>query len=325
MYCLSRYSKSKYSPFHVIVQLSLIFNLSSCYKTLQPTQLTGVVTDICKPLPNEDYIDTLVTAEYSDSLDRILSTRFTNREIMIAKAAGIYTDLAGVVNKSGDTLQHLLLLQRITGELTLANLEIQSVAGALDCNSDRIKFLADYIDNINSSTTKKLTIGSVTVGAASVIATAAIKNDPGNTIAGVTGGLISAGLAALTISPKGKKVELPLQNVYLSNVWQMRNDNNSFPRFIWTMLNGKGIHSQNFSIIESVRKRWILYQFDGEISRDDENKFFLIGGKFSAGDLHTLENLINELQAVVMSFHQDLKSLIIKLYTFRKVQNTNQY
>ena len=196
----------------------------------------------------------------------------------------------------------------------LTSIEINALASELDCNGERINKLADFIDNINNKKTKNLTVASVTLGALTTVATVLIKNNNASNIIGVSGGLLSAGLGALTISPKGKKIDLKLQRNLLGNIWYNDNSNQAYPNSIWTILNEKQFsNSGKNDLQESIKNRWLQYNFDGKIDAETEKLFFYDGGIYTADDLYSRANMLNELQATIRSLEQDLKSLSVRL------------
>lgn len=181
--------------------LLMIEMVSSCSRAIKSAKINGLITDYCA-LPNShDNLETVSSEQPVANQDSILKQKLSGREIFISKAAGIDVLFARLLKTGNDTLQQLMLLQKITGRLALAITEIDAVAGQLDCNGDRISLLAKYVDNINSNSTKKLTIASVALGALTTVAVAALNNNSqANTIVGVTGGLARAGFAAVIIS-----------------------------------------------------------------------------------------------------------------------------
>ncbi|MEJ0103801.1 MAG: hypothetical protein WDO19_15120 [Bacteroidota bacterium] len=251
---------------YIVVILCLA---SSCSSVVRSGKVMGLTTDYCRTAGG--YNDTLTTRPERSpgEQDGILKQYLSEQEMFICKAAGIDNHLGRLLMGADDTVGQLVLLEKITGKLALLNTEIDAVAGELGCNVDRIGILTKYIEDENSAITKRLTIASVAIGAITTIAVAALnKDNNANVIAGVTGGLASAGFAAATISPKGRKVQLPLQSVLLMSIWYDKNKNNAFPSFVWALLNAENTDSSSGkSVLKNMKARWLEYQFSEKDKR----------------------------------------------------------
>ena len=296
-----------------IVSLIFIF-VSSCSTVLNSPKIDYLTSNYCQPTIEYDYSKLETSPNKIPKQDSILHANLSKHDILISKAIGIETYLAEYLLTKKDTLKRLVLKQKITDRLILTSIEINALASELDCNGERIDKLAYFVNNINDKKTKNLTVASVTIGALTTVATVLIKNNNASNIVGVTGGLLSAGLGALTISPKGKKIELKLQRNLLRNIWFNDNTNGAYPNAIWTILNDKEFsNSGKNDLQESIKNRWLQYNFDGKIDTETEKLFFYDGGIYTADDLSSRANMLNELQATVRSLEQDLKSLSIRL------------
>ncbi|KIO51835.1 hypothetical protein [Flavobacterium hibernum] len=296
-----------------IVSLIFIF-ISSCSTVLNSPKIDYLTSNYCQPTIEYDYSKLETSPNKIPKQDSILHANLSKHDILISKAIGIETYLAEYLLTKKDTLKRLVLKQKITDRLILTSIEINALASELDCNGERIDKLANFVTDINNKKTKNLTVASVTIGALTTVATVLIKNNNSSNIVGVSGGLLSAGLGALTISPKGKKIELKLQRNLLRNIWFNDNANGAYPNAIWTILNDKEFsNSGKNDLQESIKNRWLQYNFDGKIDTETEKLFFYDGGIYTADDLSSRANMLNELQATVRSLEQDLKSLSIRL------------
>lgn len=98
----------------------------------------------------------------------------------------------------------------------------------------------------------------------------------------------------------------------------MFNDNSdgAYHNSMWAILNEKQFsNSQKNDLQESIKNRWLQYNFDGKIDTETEKLFFYDGGIYTADDLYSRANMLNELQATIRSLEQDLKSLSLRLNT----------
>lgn len=301
--------------FTAILIVSIL--VSSCSTVLKSTKIDYLTSNYCQPTIQYDYSQLETPKNKILKQDSILDANLSKHDLLVSKAIGIETYLAEYLQIKKDTLKKLVLKQKITDRLMLTTIEINALASELDCNGERINKLADYIDNINNKQTKNLTVASVTLGALTTVATVLIKNNNASNIVGVSGGLLSAGLGALTISPKGKKIDLKLQRNLLRNIWYNDNSDGAYPNSIWAIINEKQFsNSGENDLQESIKNRWTQYNFDGKIDPKAQKLFFDDGGIYTADDLHSRANMLNELQATIRSLEQDLKSLAVRLNGF---------
>ncbi|MFH6958840.1 hypothetical protein ACHRV1_15680 [Flavobacterium aquidurense] len=297
--------------------LILALFVSSCSTVLKSSKIDYLTSNYCQPTIQYDYSQLETPQHKIQKQDSILNANLSKHDLLVSKAIGIETYLAEYLQIKKDTLKKLVLKQKITDRIMLTTIEINALASELDCNGERINKLADFVDDINNKRTKNLTVASVTLGALTTVATVLIKNNNASNIVGVSGGLLSAGLGALTISPKGKKINLRLQRNLLGNIWYNDNSNETYPNSIWTIINEKQFsNSGENDLQESIKNRWLQYNFNGKIDSETQKLFFDDGGIYSADDLHSRANMLNELQATIRSLEQDLKSLAVRLNSF---------
>jgi len=298
----------------IFIILLIFILVSSCSTVLNSPKIDYLTSNYCQPTIEYDYSKLEISPNKLSKQDSILNANLSKHDILISKAIGIETYLTEYLQIKKDTLKRLVLKQKITDRLILTTIEINALASELDCNGERINKLANFVNDINNKKTKNLTVASVTIGALTTVATVLIKNNNSSNIVGVSGGLLSAGLGALTISPKGKKIDLKLQRNLLRNIWFNDNSNGAYPKSIWTILNDKEFsNSGKNDLQESIKNRWLQYNFDGKIDTETEKLFFYDGGIYTADDLYSRANMLNELQATVRSLEQDLKSLSVRL------------
>lgn len=294
--------------------LVIFIFVSSCSTVLNSPKIDYLTSNYCQPTIEYDYSKLEISKDKLPKQDSILKANLSQHDILISNAIGIERYLTEYLQIKKDTLRRLVLKQKITDRLILTSIEINALASELDCNGERIDKLANFVNDINNKKTKNLTVASVTIGALTTVATVLVKNNNSSNIVGVSGGLLSAGLGALTISPKGKKIDLKLQRNLLRNIWFNDNSNGAYPNSIWTILNDKEFsNSGKNDLQESIKNRWLQYNFDGKIDTETEKLFFYDGGIYTADDLYSRANMLNELQATIRSLEQDLKSLSVKL------------
>jgi len=201
--------------------------------------------------------------------------------------------------------------QIISQRLILAQTQLGAVAAELDCEGERAEMAANYLDELNSKRNTRLTVASVISGALTTVATALISKSSVQNTVGITGGLFSAGLGALTINPKGKQIAFNHQRNLLRNIWTGNDQSTDYPVFIWRMLQEKALsNTGKVTLASSIKNRWIQFELDGKSNDPMEQLLFGKGGMYKASDLHARSAMLNQLQSTIRSLHQDLASVV---------------
>lgn len=238
---------------------------------------------------------------------------------LLCKVLGIGSDLnllTGSKSSTGGTdsltpYTRLFLQQRIGGRIQDARTQLDAVAAELDCEGERSNLAAIYLDNLNSKTNKRLTITSVVTGALTTVATALISGKHAQTVTGVSGGLLSAAFALMTINPRGRAIAFYHERNLLKNIWEDQAVNGEYPFFVWRMLHEQAFsNSGRITLSQSIKNRWIQFEFDGKISKTQERLLFGSGGNYHSDDLHTRAAMLNQLQSTIRSIDQDLANLV---------------
>lgn len=295
------------SRWHYLLVLSLAGLLFSCAPVLESSRLTALSNDYCAPgiayrqdafiQPNKD-TDTLVARHLSA------------HDYTLAADLGLVPLLAQYLRSVTPTAQ-LAAKQKITDRILLLNTEIEAVVAELDCNGERYDQLARYLAAKNSKRNTRLTVASIVAAAAITLSTALIKNDDLNKGINIGGGITGTALGFMLLNPKGRQLKLPIYRSLLSNVWHEQNADNAFPPALWQMMTDKTFSNEGkLSLIQTLKKRWLLFVFDGKIDPKEEQLYFGKGGYFSEEDIQHLSDMHNELQASVRTVAQDMRSLI---------------
>lgn len=297
--------------------LIILLWLSSCSGTKKTTntKLQGLKYSYCTPTipypqkPGQDSIEIDLSksgiSDHDKLISKILGISSNINEILV-----LGKDSAN--EKADKTIQRLLLKQKIASRLLIAQSELQAVAAELDCEGERSDMAADYLDNLNSKRNKNFTVSSVIIGALTTVATATISKNSTQVAVGISGGLVSAGLGAFTINPKGRKLEFYHKRNLLRTIWTETSANADYPGFVWMMLHEKKFSNKgDITLAQSIKNRWVQFQFDGKSDNDQEKLLFGNGGDYYADDLHTRSSMINQLQSTIRSINQDLISLIV--------------
>lgn len=236
--------------------------------------------------------------------------------VLMANATGTLLLIKQLREVTGDTtvagmMKKTEIRSRIQHRLLLATMEIAGIAAELDCEGEKADQLAKYLDNFNSKRNTRLTVASIITGALTTIATVAIKKDGPQNVVAIGGGLLSAGLGALTINAAGRKIQFLYPRNTLEDIWKTPETSTIYPSFTWYMLTEKHFsNSGKIPLAVSIRERWQKFDFDGKIDSADVKLFFGTGGVYKADDLHTRASMLNELQSTIRSVNQDLERLL---------------
>jgi hypothetical protein len=313
----------KYTNFNriCIVFCALIISACASSKISSKNKRSSLKESYCVPSIKYDYSGLPAPILNIDSLlkaNPVLIKKLSYHDILMCNAIGITPLLIDFfkleeASSVNNRLELLWLKQKITDRLLLASIEIQAVLAELDCEAERVAQVASFVDKKNSKRNTRLIVSSVIVGAIATIGSASSNNNLSKWV-GITGGLISASLGALTINPGGKKIEFKHERNLLEGIWFDSSAVNYYPPCAWYVLNEKGFsNSRNVTLVQSIRKRWLHFEFNGKIGTRTENLLFKKGGFYTSENLHIRAALINQLQSTIRSINQDLAGLTLSL------------
>ncbi|WP_128331833.1 hypothetical protein [Apibacter sp. HY039] len=265
-------------------------------------------------------MDTLqVDANYKD----LYSSSLSQYDISMGKVLGINKEINNLIKLRNDPvndnrLDILELKQIITQRISLAKTELDAIISELDCEGERADLAAAYLDDLNDGRNTRLTVGSVVIGALTTVATVLFKDSNTQTAVGVGGGLLSAGLGALTIKPKGKKIEFYHSKNILSPIWANEN-HEEYPNLVWNIFQIIEFNSEeHMSLQESTKKRWKKFVLKGDIDSTEENLFFGTGGNYTADELHMRSEMIDQIKSSTRYINQLLSVFESDLYKVYK-------
>jgi hypothetical protein len=130
-------------------------------------------------------------------LDPALSARFTPRLLLVANACGVLPQLKELVRLEGEARQHpspaataaiSTQRQELLARVQLITVAEASIAAELDCEGERAEQVADYLSNLASQRTQRLTVASIGAGALAGIGTAVVNSSGGQYGFGIGGG-----------------------------------------------------------------------------------------------------------------------------------------
>ncbi|MBO0953322.1 epoxide hydrolase N-terminal domain-containing protein [Fibrella forsythiae] len=249
--------------------------------------------------------------------DTALTNHFSPHDILLANAAGILPLLQGMrqpkTNDMDARLARLSKLQQVQGRLLLASTEIASLAAELDCEGERADQLATYLDQKDQTRVRNLTLLSVFVGAVTTVASTLIQADRADKVAGISGGLLSAGLGGAAALSSHQAILFSHNRNLLADIWDQSEQSAIYSPFIWYVLNEKSFSNNGqHSIRYNIRQRWQAYTLAGS-PLGKKVLYFGAGGLYQADDFHARANMLNQLQASIRSISQDLQGLLTRL------------
>jgi hypothetical protein len=268
------------------------------------------------PLKNPDEI-----------IDKNLLSRYPHHILLVANAGGVLPDLKelhrmkqriGVSGTNAEQLEYLSKKHKMLTRLMLLSSEISSVSAELDCEGERASQVAGYLSAFENRRIKNLTIWSITIGAIASVATSALNNKPGDesAIIGIVGGTASAVLGIRAFF-SNSKAEFNHPRNLLAEIWNEPENSSLIPASIWYYFNEKRFtNSGEYSMCHNTKLRWESFGLIGTNAKENERikaLYFGKGGKYTAEELTTRANMLNQLQASVRLMSQDLQTLMLEL------------
>jgi len=293
--------------------LLLLLLLAGCSSLINTVQVQTLTKNYCAP--NVVYTS-IPLQEISSSDSSRLRTVFSYHDYVLVKYLNLAIPVLKYLDSPDNPAIKLAAKQQITEKYMLFETELNAIAAELDCSGERIDKLAGYIDELNAKTQTRLTVASIVLGAITAVTATTVKNDKLNNGLSIAGGAGTAVLGFMTLNPKGKRVNMPLQRNMLQSIWYQNNHAQIYPSSLWGILSEKKFsNSENLSLIQTTRQRWLQYGLDNQQDNPLEKLYFRDGGIFAAEELHDLANMHNELQATIRSIQQDMRSLIQAINT----------
>ncbi|UFH53022.1 hypothetical protein [Spirosoma sp. KNUC1025] len=308
----------KTSSGFITLFMGIVTFLTSC-STLHRQPLSGLSDNYCEPAIQYRYDSSYLPKPTNQALrqvDTSLTLKYSQHDLLLANAVGILP-LLGELNKlqnNGSPEAHVESIkkrQHILNRLLLASTQIDGFAAELDCEGERADQIATYLDQLDAQRTRRLTILSVVIGAATTVATALIQSSSTNKVVGIGGGVIGTGFGGLAAFSSNRSVLFSHPRNLLTDIWKQPEQSSVYPPMIWYILNERRFSNKgHHSISYNIRQRWHDYVINGASSAQ-LTLYFGDSGLYEAGDLHNRANMLNELQSSVRSINQDLQSLVL--------------
>lgn len=307
--------------FYLLTVLSVITSCVSKKNQAIKQNILTLKDSYCKAPFQYNYSKKLPSYN-SDSIvlaNKDLKPMFSDQSILILNALGNLDEVHKIIELKKDSslasqVKVLQLKTIINSKITISLTELDAVAAEFDCEGERVAQIGSYVDNLNDSKSKKLILYSIVAGAAASIAGGIVKDDAWSSAIDIGGGALGAGFGLATLNPKGKKVEFVHSRNLLRDVWREKLESPNFPPFIWYMYTEKKFsNKESHSIIQSMKERWLHYQFDDNKIEADQSVIFSDGGYYRSDDLHNRAAMLNQMQSATRTINQNINYLLLDL------------
>jgi len=307
--------------FYLFIALAMLVSCVSKKNQVIQQNILTLKDSYCKAPFKYNYNNKLPSYN-SDSVlvaNKELRGMFSDQSILILNALENLDEVHKIIDLKKDSslasqVKVLQLKSIINSKITISLTELDAVAAEFDCEGERVAQIGNYVDNLNSSRNNKLILYSIAAGAMASIAGGIVSDNAWSNAIDISGGVLGAGLGLATLNPKGKKVEFIHQRNLLRDIWREKLESPNFPPFIWYMYTEKKFsNKENHSIIQSMKERWLHYQFDDNKIKADQSVIFSDGGYYWADDLHNRAAMLNQMQSATRTINQNINYLLLDL------------
>ncbi|MFN4365548.1 hypothetical protein [Chryseobacterium hispalense] len=308
----------------LIYFLAFFCVLTSCVSKKNQSIRQNILTlkdSYCKAPFKYNYTNGLPSYN-SDSIlaaNKELKNNFSDQSILILNALDNLDEVHEIMELKKDNslesqVKVLQLKSKINSKITIALTELDAVAAEFDCEGERVAQIGNYVDNLNDSRNNKLILLSIVTGAAASVAGGIVKDNGWSNAIDIGGGILGAGFGLATLNPKGKKVEFIHQRNLLRDIWNEKLESPNFPPFVWYMYTEKKFSNKDgVPIVQSIKKRWLHFQFDNNLKAANESVIFSDGGYYRSNDLHNRAAMLNQMQSATRTINQNINYLLLDL------------
>jgi len=307
------------------------------YKTKLVLPLTSVLFVGCTTLKktshservmNNDYCITTMTADYNtikpfngsnDSLAAnaiLLKGKLTDKEIVVAKATGTFAVVNELFAAYNDTIStgqinRLMLKQQLLEQRLQIKAAFDELIAEVDCESERTKRAAGYLDKYEKKRNNQLTLGGILAGAAGTAAPMAINNQKTQNGVVIGASVLAAYFGIKLLFLGHKKIEFTYSRNLLADLLYAPQVSTQYPDFIWQLINSKELSTsaEQNSLQQSINKRWKSAELNGA-KQETIDLIFKSGGNFTEDDLLTRSILLEQFSASLRLLGSDVQSCL---------------
>ncbi|MDX5585963.1 MAG: hypothetical protein QNK20_13805 [Aureibaculum sp.] len=297
--------------FQLLILLSVFATSTSCSSGKTIASVT-IDTD-CPPVM--DYIDSDFRQLDSLMVDTLLTSTYSKKSIVVANAYGLISDIRELQTlnnnkfklKSNDSLRLKILEKNreIDKTLYLAALEIKTLQTFLNCNNLKLIKTKTDLAAANNKTRNTYTNAALITGLVSSVLVAGAVIDDGELNegsfkdwVGITGGLVAAGLAVISVKVD-KKVNLSHEHNAIAAIWNGNNDHGVFTDNTWYLLNQPSlVDSSERSMRELILHAWKTSNSMLQDEDHAEHTPIIIGngGKYTEEMIQLRMNMLEEVK-----------------------------
>lgn len=311
----------KYGITNLIFLIALILTGCKSMSIVNASQLK-LKQDFCVSAPTADYHQLPAIPGNADSLlnhETQLSALLTQEDILVANASGTLQLIKDILRprKDSTTFNEKLFMEYAVGiqkNISFLESQIDAISAELQCETFRTRQLSAYLGNLNAKRTSRLTVGAIAVGSLTTILPVFVTSKTPQNIVAISGGVVAAGLGALTLKPGRYALKMMTYRNLLENIWQGNNATVMYPPGLWYLLNESRFgNSPGGSKAQVLKTRWLKFELNNSLDKATEQLLFGNGGVFNQDNLDIRATMLSELTAEVNSLHQYLRNLSYKI------------
>lgn len=262
-------------------------------------------------------------------IDTLVANRFSKQSVHIANAIGVLDILTEYtrMSKPSDTintiemrLKHIELWEQIHQKINLASLSISAIASELDCEEERANQFANFLEEEEGKTERKLIISSIVIGALGAIAGEIIANNSHNTnfISGFSIGVsVTEATLGAAMLFNNREIEFIHNENVLKDIWNNTEVSNYFPKSIWYYLTYENPNQNEKSLAKLLVDKWRIF---GQVADNKNNApattdslYFGNGGIYNTSALKNRANMLDQTESYITLMNQDLRILTYEI------------
>jgi len=278
-----------------------------CNLTKKTSQFRLVLKDdYCVSNINTGFTEIMPSFNNPDSLiknDSLLSLKFSKNEILVANATGMIPVIKKIimnqnVSTAGPGVNGLNLRMQLQGQVQRVESVFNEIISELNCETERTKRAAVYLDGYEKKRTNNLTIAAILAGSATTVTPIIVQSGRTQNIIVIGEALISTYLGVKLLQSGHNRVDFIYERNLLSDIWTEPQVPGQYPKFLWQMMIRKefNIGDDNLSLMENIKKRWSSV----ELNMADKHTLYLLfkkGGSYDEDTLQTRAALLGQLGA----------------------------
>lgn len=252
--------------------------------------------------------------------ESLVTKRFSVAALETASTCRLLPALRGLVQAEQTNQSVALWQERINQRLTIASLELASVAAEMDCHEETADQVADYLAEQKSSRTRILTLLSILIGAFGGVLTSvmALRNVSKIIIkySAIAFGLTGAAIGLTTLITN-QRILVSHERNPLRDMLTGPTRSDYFPPLVWAYLNRPNSRNPDRqSVRQHLLNRWASFEgLSPERVASGESRLLGERGWYNADELHRRANLFDQLESEVNLMNYDLQRLAREVAT----------